>query len=180
MSRRTWFIALICLSAAAAGCAPKSYVVTTPLSGVTERPTQVWIGDVQDNLPSDVEMDKKPTPEDIAKFQTYLREEIRARKRLQMDIAADSGACCYEVRAALLEYTKGSGALRFLIGFGAGKASMTTQLKLVDTRSGETVFAGNFIGKVTGSLESGSSMFRQVSRDFAKALDRGLSAHGVR
>lgn len=180
MNWRSWSIVLISLSAIATGCAPKSYVVTTPLADVTERPTQVQIGAIRDNLPSDIEVDKKPTAEDIAKFQKYLGEEILARKRLQMEVSADSGACCYELQGALLEYTKGSGALRFFIGFGAGTASMTTLLKLVDTRTGETVFAGNFIGKVTGGMQSGSSMFRQVSRDFAKALDKELSARGVR
>lgn len=180
MKRHTWGIALLYLCAIVAGCAPKTYVVTTPLSGATERPTKVRIGVIRDNLPTDIDTSKKPSAEDIAKFQTYLGEELSGKKRLQMALASDSSACCYEVQGALLEYTKGSGALRFFVGFGAGKASVTTELKLVDTRSGATVFAGNFIGKVAGGMESGAAMFRRVSRDFAKALEKGLSEQGVR
>jgi hypothetical protein len=155
-------------------------VVTTPLAALTERPTRVRIGEIQDNLPADVEAGKKPSAEDIAKFQKYLGEEISGSKRLQMDASADSGACCYEVRGALMEYTKGSGALRFFLGFGAGKASMTTALSLVDTRSGATVFAGNFVGDVISGAESGSAMFRRVSENFTKALEKEMKGLGAR
>ena len=171
MKRLVWLGVLIAACCLLAGCAPKRYVVTTPLVAVTEQPTQIRIGPIQDNLPDDTEPDRRPTTEDMEKFRTYLAEEISGSKKLQMKASSDSGACCYEVRAALMEYKKGSGFLRFLIGFGAGTASMTTALSLVDTRTNATVFSGNFISRETRGMVSGSQIYRQTSKDFVKALE---------
>ncbi len=160
-------LALLLLAVAAGGCA-KNYVITTPLAGLLSQPAQFEVGEIADQLPADLEADKRPTAEDMAKFRTYIAEEIGKR---EIGFTEEyGGGARYEVTGSLLEYKRGSGTLRFFIGFGAGSAKVTTQLKLVDKTSGETLFAGNFTGTVTGWADSGDKMFRQVAADFSNEL----------
>ena len=87
--------------------------------------------------------------------------------------ACDGGECAYEVRGSILEYKRGSGFLRFMIGFGAGSAKVVTELSLVDLGDGGTVFSGNFEGTVGSWGESGEAMYKRVAKDFRKALGGG-------
>lgn len=158
---------------AVSGCS-KSYVITTDLADPLADQSCVQIAEVRDLLPEDTDADSRPTAEDVAKFKTYLAEEFAARKDLAMAIS-DAG-CSYEVQGSLLSYRKGSGFLRFLVGFGAGNSKVVTELKMIDTRDGSTVFAGNFTGQVSSGVESGDKMFKAVSRDFTKQLEKRARA----
>ena len=82
-----------------------------------------------------------------------------------------AGDAAYEVTGAIMQYTKGSGFLRFMIGLGAGAAKVLTEMKVVEVATGEVVFAGNFEGVVSSWTEGGGDMmFRKVAQDFAKEL----------
>jgi hypothetical protein len=155
----------------AGGCA-KQYVVTTPLAATLAAPAQFAVGDISDQLPADLEAGKRPSAEDIQKFKRYIAEEIHER-RVDL-VQAEGDSARYEVTGSLLDYSRGSGALRFFVGFGAGKAKVLTQLRLVDRSSGATVFAGNFEGMVTDWSQSGDQMFRLVAKNFAKEATRGM------
>lgn len=105
----------------------------------------------------------------------YLAEEFANRDKLAMAISNEG--CPYEVQGALLSYKKGSGFMRFLIGFGAGNSKVVTELEMIDTRDGSTVFGGNFTGEVASWTDSGDKMFKMVSRNFTKQLEkRALAA----
>ena len=165
-------IALMCLLLVV-GCS-KHFVITSELSQPLTDESCVQIAEVQDMLPEDMEESDRPSVEDIARFKAYLVEEFANRDELALSLS-DEG-CPYEVQGALLSYSKGSGFLRFLIGFGAGNAKVTTELKLVDTRDSSTVFAGNFTGQVGSWTDTGDKMFKEVSRNFTKELEKQIKA----
>jgi hypothetical protein len=165
----TRLLIAIALVLAVSGCA-KNYVITTDLSDPLADQACVQITEVRDLLPEDTDPDNRPTAEDVAKFKTYLAEEFAAREELAMAVS-DAG-CPYEVQSSLLSYKKGSGFMRFLIGFGAGNSKVVTELKMVDTRDGSTVFAGNFTGEVASWTDTGDKMFKTVSRTFTKQLEK--------
>jgi hypothetical protein len=154
------------------GCS-KSYVVTRPLEEPLATPIMIEVGEITDDLPADMEEEKKPTLEDLDKLRRYLEEEIAERElwRLAVDTGDDPN---YEVTASLLEYKRGSGVLRFLVGFGAVNARATMTVQLIDRETGSVAFSGNFYGKVSSWSESGDEMFRRIARDFAKELDKQL------
>lgn len=156
-----------------AGCA-KNYVITQPLGQALTAPVTVVVGEVTDELPVDMALEKKPKPEDMQKLRRYLVEAI-ADKQVGT-VREEGGDALYEVHCSLLEYKRGSGAARFFIGFGVGKAKTTVALKLVDRKSGSTVFSGNFYGVVGSWAEGGDKMFRRVANDFAKELGKQIKA----
>ncbi len=153
------------------GCA-KSYVVTRPLGQPLSSPVTIRVGEITDGLPMDMPQEQKPDPGDLEKFRKYLAEEIGQVKGIRM--AEEPGdSLGYEVRGSLLEYARGSGALRFFVGFGAGAARATTALELVDRDSGRVVFSANLHGDVT-AWESGDEMYRKIAADFARELEKQL------
>ncbi len=158
------------------GCA-KSYVVTRPLGQPLVSPIAIRVGEITDGLPTDMPQEQKPGAGDLEKFRKFLAEEIEQVKGVR--IAEEPGdSLGYEVRGSLLEYARGSGALRFFVGFGAGAARATTALELVDRESGRVVFSANLRGDVT-AWETGDEMFRKIAAGFARELEKQLrSARG--
>lgn len=170
MRKRLGFITLLALVVVlgVSGCA-KQFAITTDLAEPLESPARFLVGSVTDQLPSTVEAKDKPSAEDIGKFRRYLTEELDEFAPTILMVQA--GDAAYEVTGAIMEYTKGSGFLRFMIGMGAGAAKVLTQLKVVEVATGDVIFAGNFEGAVSSWTEGGDMMFRKVARNFAKELN---------
>lgn len=167
---------LLCLLSLAtaflvAGCA-KQYVVLQPLDTALEAPATIGIGEIKDELPVDMEVEKKPKEEDMAKLRRFLGEEISKKEMPWTVVTAPGGNASYEVQGSFLEFKRGSGAARFFIGFGVGSAKATVGLKLVDKSTGATVFSGNFTGQVTSWAEGGEQTFRRIAKNFAKELEK--------
>lgn len=171
MNRSLRFLFVLATVALVAGCA-KSYVITQPLATALTAPSTIAIGAIADELPVDMEASKKPTQEDIVKLQNFLRDEIDKKKLGQL-VAATANPQ-YEVQGSFLEFKRGSGAVRFFIGFGLGNAKAVIVLRLVDKNMGGTVFAGNFTGAVSSGMEGGEQALRRIASDFAKALQKEL------
>ncbi len=163
-------LVLLAIVMLAFGCT-KPYRITHDLEAPTRAAASCSIGDIIDELPLDFEEEKKPTAEDIAKFKDYLQEELSKRDIFGSHSQGDPEAD-YEVTGSIISYEKGSGWLRFLFGFGAGSARVTVSLRLIDRSSNQTVFAGNFNGIVTHWAELGDEVFSQVSKNFAKELEK--------
>lgn len=151
------------------GCTP--YVVTIPLEEAIETSSVCCIGAITDELPLDIEDEDKPTAEEIEKFKVLLQNEL-----IKTDILVITGCgdpeSRYEVTGGILEYKRGSGAVRFLIGFGLGNAKLLVTLKLVDRTSRETVFAGNFPAEVGDWLTGSDKIYNMVAKNFAKAVKK--------
>ncbi|MDH4156165.1 MAG: DUF4410 domain-containing protein [candidate division Zixibacteria bacterium] len=169
-SKLTFVFTVVVAAAFLVGCV-KNYKIIHDLEAPLQDMASCTIGAVTDELPLDFEEDKKPPLEDIEKFKRYLSEEIMKTGILSMSETGDSAAR-YEVRGGILEYKKGSGTLRVLLGAFAGNAYVAVNLKLLDRTDQLVVFSGSFKGAVTHYAESGDAMFRQVARDFAKALSK--------
>jgi hypothetical protein len=155
-----------------AGCA-KPYKITQPLEEPLIHGSAVSIGPVHDALPPDMDEEDKPTEEHINKLRRYLFEELE-RKQLFDGVFPDSADTKYEVVGRMLTFKKGSGAVRFFIGFGLGDAEVTVGLELVEKETSEVKFAGNFKQVVSHWATSGDQVFRNVAKDFAKALEKNM------
>lgn len=154
------------------GCA--NYVITVPLEEPLKPNAPFAVGNIGDELPIDIEDGDKPTLEDIDKFRQDIFDAIEKQNIYELLNSYEGEGNPYEVTGSLLDFKRGSGALRFLFGFGAGSAKLTVNLELVDLEQNRVVFAGNFKGTVTGGLESGREMYKRVAKDFAKELKKQL------
>lgn len=151
-----------------AGCT-KPYKITTELQRPVSRSTEIAVGEITDELPTEFDESKKPTAQDIESFRSHLQDEIRAMYE-DLPGQMETEASTFQVRGSILDYKKGSGFLRFMFGAWAGGSKLTTNLKLIDVKSGDVVFAGNFAGAVTSGYESGSEMWKRVAKDFVGAI----------
>jgi len=150
------------------GCA--KYKITTPLEQSLNTTASWRIGEIRDGLPSDMDPEDKPDEFNIMKLKNFLKEELEKRNLFQETGLASSDQL--EVTGNILEYKKGSGLVRALIGFGIGNAVLTIELELRNRTTGKTLFAGNFKQTVSDWKESGEKCFKRVAKDFAKALEK--------
>jgi hypothetical protein len=161
----------------AAGCT-KSYLITQELERPLNQSEICTIGQIVDHLPSDFDEGNKPSNEQINTFREHLAKQLR-EKEVFSGVDSYSDDAEYVVTGSVLDYKKGSGLVRFLIGFGAGNAKVTTELKLIrkaknPDEEDEVIFAGNFNQVVSHWAESGDKTFEKIARDFAKLLDKRL------
>jgi hypothetical protein len=170
VSQKFLLSALVCLLLATVGCA--KYKITHELESPIPIMNTCKIGSIVDELPAETPEHERPSWEDISTLENYLMEEFD--KREIMKLLGSSAETDFEIQGSILEYKKGSGVLRFFIGFGAGNAKVLLNLKLVNMSDGATVFGGNFSGTVSSWEESGDKIFKQVSKDFTKQLEKRL------
>lgn len=156
------------------GCS-KPYVITTELDRPLAKTAVFSIGQITDEFPDDFDAAKKPTVEDIERFKHLIQSQLAETELFGTEVGIDTAQ--YEVQGSILDYKKGSGAVRFLIGFGAGNAKVTTALRLVNKANNEVVFAGNFHGTVSSWGEKGNKVFDSAAKNFAKALKKKMKEH---
>jgi len=167
MSRSHQAILALLVLVSLTGCA-KQYVVTQPLETTGTQPFLLAIGEINDGLPLDTPSEEHPRPEELQKLSQYLRSELDKK-----DLLA-ANASTLQVQGTLVTFKRGSGAVRFFVGFGLGTAKATVNLRVVDTATGAILFAGNFSGTVSSWAEAGDQMFRRVAKDFAKELTQQM------
>ncbi len=157
------------LIAIIAGCAP--YVITHDLEVMITNNQSCLIGQITDELPSDMAEKNKPTLENIEYLKMKLQKELD-RIKVFSQVVADIGETNYEITGSILEYKKGNGFVRF-ISFGlAGGGKITIELKLINKDTDEVMFAGNYSRVVASYIESRNAMFSYVARDFANSLKK--------
>ena len=155
----------------------KRYIITTEMEKPIDIGTTCSIGQIADELPIGIEEEDKPSLEDVEKLKSFIVEELNKKDALIAHIAKHNTR--YEINGSILEFKKGSGALRFFIGFGAGSARLVTHLQLIDKNSGNVIFAGNFTSTVSDGLVDGEKIFRQTAKDFTSQLFKQLKKLGV-
>jgi len=176
--KRNWLsIALVgLLIALVVGCT-QPYRITQELQGPIHNEVGCSVGVIGDELPIDVETDKKPTEEQIEKFRSYLEKQLSGSDLFSgvgVTPAGGAEAHGYEVSGGIIEYKRGSGFIRFLIAFGVGDAKLTVRLALVDRENGQTVFEANFKRVVSDWMQSGDKTFEMVAKDFVSALKKEM------
>jgi hypothetical protein len=172
MRRKNAFLLLLAMAIILIGGCAKNYVITVPLEEPLKPGASFSVGEIVDELPIDMDEGDKPTIEDINKLKNYLMEELEKQDTWEMVSAGQNRP--YEVTGSLLNFKRGSGALRFLFGIFAGSAHITVSLELVDLEASQVVYAGNFKAQVTDWTESGAKMYQRVAKDFAKELKKQL------
>jgi hypothetical protein len=154
------------------GCG-KPYIITQELKVPVSTNKTCAIGSIIDELPADFDAAKKPSEEEINKLKDCLYKAVEKERLLEM-VGIDAGRIDYKIQGSVLDYAKGSGFLRFMVGFGAGSAKVTIGLRLIDTKTDEIIYGGNFIGTVSSWAASGDQMFKIVSGNFVKELKKEL------
>jgi hypothetical protein len=161
-------LASVALVVMLAGCA--TYKVTTPLEQPIDTAASWRMGQIRDALPPDIEAEDKPDEFQYTVLADKIREQIDKKKIFGS--VADPTSKKLEISGSIIEYKKGSGFLRFMIGFGAGSAVLTTELQVRNLETGAVLFSGNFKGTVSSWSESGDKCFDTVAKGFAKALEK--------
>lgn len=176
MSRQLKFLFLMLFAVIllGAGCGSK-YVVTTELTREMPYISNLKMGDIVAEFPENYDPSKMPSNEAIERFKHLIMAEIAETGAFKTSLT-DADSVQYVITGSILDYSKGSSAARFFIGFGVGAAKVTTTLRLVDARTNEVIFAGNFTGKILDWDKEGSEVFNETAKNFAKALKKRL--HG--
>jgi len=146
-----------------AGCT--QFVITQSLEKTIDKKAGCSIGAITDELPNGFHEGGKPTMEAIDELKDQLYYSL-ADAGMFSAVRRDLKGADYEVSGSILDYRKGSGCIRFFLPMG-GEAKITLELRLVDLKTNEIIFSGNFKGMVSDWKVEGNDMFVQVASDFA-------------
>jgi hypothetical protein len=74
------------------------------------------------------------------------------------------------------EFNKGNRAVRYMVGFGAGKTKVKAHVKFVDSATGDILFEKNVDGKVWIGFIGGESIgaTRGLAKEVAKVAKRSF------
>ena len=151
-------VPVVLVALATAGCASSRYTVLQPANQPVTNFDVLEIKDFTSNLADEdslelanrfadrlhtaVMRDREQNPGQSV-FDAVLRESDRSDRVLTLD-------------GTVISFEKGSRALRYFVGFGAGKAYCTIQAVFSDKMTGEEVLRANFDGELSMSLFGGS------------------------
>ncbi len=170
--KTTSFLIVVLLIFCFVGCG-KQYVVTQNVDEFISNVSICSVGGFTDDLPSDFPAENKPTMEEIEKFRDIIVEEL-GKVEIFRYVEINSISSQYEVSGSILDFKKGSGFLRFLIGFGVGSAKLTVAMDLTDKKTNRIIFSGNFSRTISDWTTSGDDKYKYIARDFAKELKKQL------
>ena len=159
------------------GCA--TYKVTTPLEQPIDSAASWRVGEIKDALPQDMDPEDRPETGDITLLAAYITSELQKKKFIQEQGLPNASKL--EVIGTLMEFKKGSKFLRILFGgISSGNASLTVELQVRNIETSQILFAGNFKGTTQNSDETLDNCYKQVAKDFTKALEKNnkLAASG--
>ncbi len=121
-------------------------------------------------------------PQDyMSKMQADLINEINARKKFQAfateNKPADYPQPCVKLVGEVTEYKAGNQAMRYMVGFGAGKTKIVAHVKFIDPNTNQVVFEKDVDGKVIMGLLGGTSggATRGLAKEVAKVAEDKLS-----
>jgi Domain of unknown function (DUF4410) len=120
-------------------------------------------------------------PQDyMSKMQADLLNEIANKHKFDQVFTVENKpmshtALLLRLEGEIIEYKAGNQAMRYMVGFGAGKTKVVAHVKFIDSKSNEVIFEDNVDGKVIMGLLGGSSpgATRGLAKEVAsKASDR--------
>ena len=74
------------------------------------------------------------------------------------------------LRGKIVEFTRGSQAMRYLVGFGAGKGKIVALCYFVDKESGEVIWERQVDGRVIGFGQPTEGGIQGLAREVAKRI----------
>ena len=75
---------------------------------------------------------------------------------------------CWVLSGYFLDYKKGNQAVRYLVGFGAGKQKIEVQVELKNAKSGETIRTERIVDRKVGGFFGGNA--EKGLKDFAERI----------
>ena len=163
---------ILCILVFTSGCA--TYMVTHEL----ERPISPGtckVVAIQSALPATQDEEDLPREQEISKLLTTLEDAVR-KTGLFTAVEPFLDTSTYVVKATIITFKRGSGAVRALIGFGVGNAKITVEIKLIERNSDAVLFSGNFSQEISDWTEAGDKMYGKIARDFGMALKKRADA----
>lgn len=94
---------------------------------------------------------------------------LSATKGVQGDVCMQDGSSLV-LEGKVTDYKKGNRAMRYLVGFGAGKQKIQTDLVLKDKTTGKIIATGTVIDRKIGGLVGGSD--DKGKHDYAEKVDK--------
>ncbi|MFH1221272.1 MAG: DUF4410 domain-containing protein [Candidatus Eisenbacteria bacterium] len=159
--------AALVLAVALIGCAPmgKYQLIKFPTeSAATFR--NVEVGTVEAGVTED---DLEPgTPSELRLAIIKAVERTKMYEKVGSDLAGASQTIM--IKPKIVEMNNGSQFLRWLIGFGVGKAHMEVTCQFVDTATGSVFATGSFTGEIKAGLFGGLSNQGKLSGQVAGAI----------
>lgn len=139
-----------------AGCAASRTQVVEPKKAGFENYSVLEITDLKNNI------GPKVPAEVMQRVPDAIAEKVRGLSLYQAvnrvpavtEAAPETNTLILE--GTIIEYEPGSRALRYLVGFGAGKAYATVQLKAIDKAKKEEIFRGNIAAEQSMGVFGGS------------------------
>jgi hypothetical protein len=148
--------ALILIVLLVVGCAASRTQVLEPKKAGFENYSVLEITDLKNNIGPQV------PAEVIRRVPDAIAEKARALNLFQVvnrvpsvtEATPEKNALILE--GTIIEYEPGSRALRYFVGFGAGKAFATVQLRAIDKSTNEEIFRGNIGAEQSMGVFGGS------------------------
>ena len=170
--------ALILIVLLVAGCAASRTQVLEPKKAGFENYSVLEITDLKNNMGPQV------PAEVIRRVPDEIGEKVRALNLFQVvnrvpavtETAPDTNTLILE--GTIIEYEPGSRALRYLVGFGAGKAYATVQLRAIDKATKEEIFRGNIVAEQAMGVFGGSfeEVIQKIVDESVECIQMNYSA----
>jgi hypothetical protein len=170
--------ALILIVLLVAGCAASRTQVLEPKKAGFENYSVLEITDLKNN------MGPKVPAEVMQRVPDTIAEKVRglnlfqAVKRIPAVTEAAPEPKTLILEGTIIEYETGSRALRYFVGFGAGKAYATVQLRAIDTATKEEIFRGNIVAEQAMGVFGGSfeEVIQKLVEESIKCIQMNYSA----
>ena len=119
-------------------------------------------------------------PQDyMTKMQADLINEIQHRRKFAQVFGsgnkpAEISPATLRLEGEIIEYRAGNQAVRYLVGFGAGKTKVVAHVKFTDVSANQIVYEDNVDGKVVMGLLGGSSpgATRGLAKEVGKKAEK--------
>ncbi len=119
-------------------------------------------------------------PQDyMSKMQADLINEIQEKRKFSQVYGAenkptDVTPSTLRLEGEVIEYHAGNQAMRYMVGFGAGKTKVVAHVKFIDVATKAIVYEDNVDGKVIMGLLGGSSpgATRGLAKEVAKKAEK--------
>ena len=153
----------------AVGCGSRQFAATQPATAPFRTFGRVVVEEFSVDGAERLPLDQKGRALNVAhEIGAFLRERIADR-----GLFPGEGRTLV-IRGTLVGFDEGSQALRYFVGFGAGKGEIIADVSFAD-EDGKTVARGNSRGTVSGGWFGGST--RSASRRVAKAVVDFIEDH---
>jgi hypothetical protein len=120
-------------------------------------------------------------PDYLATMMDELVHELAGTNRFQQvlregETPAEANTSIVQLIGTVTEFNKGNRAVRYMVGFGAGKTKVKAHVKFIDSASGHIVLEKDVDGKVWIGFIGGESIgaTRGLAKEVAKVAKRSF------